>query len=115
MLSNLEVLMRRCFKGISRVWIVVVLVLQFVVNLWAGSTSLETLENRRVLCQHETSNNEYKTESLVPESEIRARVYTGLIQELKSTLIQDVVPRNRNLVCHRRVNNFQYFYVRYSR
>lgn len=42
-------------------------------------------------------------------------MYTGLIEELKSTLMQDVFLRNRNLVCYRRVNNFQYFFVSYSR
>lgn len=78
-LVNLEVLMRGCSKGISRVWVVVVSVLQCVVNIWAASTSLETLENRPVLCQNESCSNEYQTESLVLESEIRTTAYTGFI------------------------------------
>lgn len=78
-LSNLEVLMRRCFKGISRVWVVVVLVLQFVVNIGTGSASLETLANGSVLCQNATSNYVYQAVILVPEGEIRTRMYTGLI------------------------------------
>lgn len=78
-LANLEVLMKDCFKGMSRVWVVVVLVLQYVANIWAASTSLETLENRPVLRQNESSSNEYQTESLLLESEIRTRAYTGFI------------------------------------
>lgn len=83
MFSNLELLTRRCFKGISRVWVVVVLVLQFVVNVWAGSTSLETVENGPVLCQNETSNNEYQTESLVPET-LGPECIRGLFRSLKT-------------------------------
>lgn len=42
--STFEDLMRRYFREITRVWVMVTLVLHLVVNLWTGSTSLKPPE-----------------------------------------------------------------------
>lgn len=114
-LSAFGVLVRRCFREITRVWVVVTLVLHLVVNLWTGSTSLKAPETDQYYAKNEISHNEHQTENPVPERETRTKVCTGLILELKSTLMRDVFLKNRNLACYGRVNNFQYFFVSYSR
>lgn len=78
-LSTFEVLMRRCFREITRVWVVVTLVLHLVGNLWTWSSSLKAPETDQYYAKTETFNNEHQTENPVPESETRTKVYTGLI------------------------------------